>query len=463
VIATLVDWILSLHGAAAIAVVFLGPALESSAYVGFVVPGEIAVLLGGVLAYDGRIPLWAAIGAAVLGAIVGDSIGYWVGREYGRRILSTIGGRLPFVGARIDEHLDSAEAYVRRRGGSAVLFGRFTTALRVMVPGLAGMSGVRYRTFALFNVIGGVVWGTAFVLLGFVAGAAWERVAGIATWVGIALLALVVLVAVGGRVVRRWRDAERRGRGPLSSARRRWPGAVGWLERRFAPGPSGFALTLAVVGAGAAAWLFVAMTQDVLAHEEAVHLDPRVLRLVLDHRTNALTVGMRAVTVLGSRWTLVPLVLVGGGALRLRRRTWRPLVALAAALAGAPLLAAGFQQWVDRPRPPLALRLASVSGPGFPSVHATQAAAVYLMAAVVLTAPARIRARAVAGVVAALVILAVGVSRIYLGVHWFTDVVAGWALGAVWTLVLVAGALVRDAALAADRSRGSPEVRTRAL
>lgn len=447
-IAAIVDWILSLHGVVAVVVVFLVPAVEASAFVGFVFPGEIAVLLGGVLAYQGRIPLWAAIVAAVTGAIIGDSIGYWIGRKYGRRLLTSIGRRLPFVGARIDHHLEGAEAYVRRRGASAVFFGRFTAALRVMVPGLAGMAQIPYGEFALFNALGGVLWGTGFVVLGFVAGAAWERVAGIASRVGLAVLALVVVILIGGRVLKVWRRAEQAERGPLARARRRWPRQTRWLERRFDPvSPQGFALSAAVGGAVAGGWLFAAMTQDVIAKEESVRLDPRVLRFAVEHRTAGLTTFMKTITVFGSNWVVVTLALVVGLLIFARRGTWRPLVQLGLTVGGGILLYEGFTQWVGRARPPAEVRLVPVSGFAFPSGHATQAAAVFAMITVVLTARTSARYRVLGGVVAGLLILAVGVSRIYLGVHWFTDVVGGWALGGLWACVVIALNLATDGAI----------------
>jgi membrane protein DedA with SNARE-associated domain len=83
----LVDRILGLHGWAVLAVVFLAPALEASAFLGVLIPGEIAVLLGGVLAFQHRAPLPAVLAAAVAGAVVGDSVGYLVGRRWGRRLL----------------------------------------------------------------------------------------------------------------------------------------------------------------------------------------------------------------------------------------------------------------------------------------------------------------------------------------------------------------------------------------
>jgi membrane protein DedA with SNARE-associated domain len=118
---SITDRILSLSAGWALAVVFLGPALESSAFVGFVFPGEVAVLLGGVLAYQGRVSRPGVIVAAVLGAVAGDTIGYWVGRRWGHQMLRWIGHRIPFLKHRVDDHLERARAYLDRRGGMAVL------------------------------------------------------------------------------------------------------------------------------------------------------------------------------------------------------------------------------------------------------------------------------------------------------------------------------------------------------
>ena len=171
VIAGFTEKILTLPGWLVLSLVFLFPALEASAFVGFVFPGEIAVILGGVAASRGTVSLWAVIVAAVSGAIIGDSVGYFIGRRWGDRVLFSTIGRLPLVRRELDKHLDSARAYVRRRRGSAVFFGRFTTALRVLVPGLAGLSNVEYPAFLAYNVAGGATWGTAFAVLGYLAGA----------------------------------------------------------------------------------------------------------------------------------------------------------------------------------------------------------------------------------------------------------------------------------------------------
>src|SRR5438067_5204750 len=235
-----VERVLALHGWAALAIVFLLPALEASAFVGFVFPGEIAVVLVGVLAYQHRVSLGGAIAAAVLGAVVGDTLGYWVGREWGRSLLRGTVGRLPVVKHHLDKHLDRAQAFVRRRRGSAVFFGRFTAALRVLVPGLAGMSEIHFPTFLAFNAAGGILWGSGFVLLGYLAGEGWRHVEGVAGKTGLVLLGLVVIGLVASRLVRHAdrarlladRLAATR---PLTWVRRRFPTQPSWFRRRVDP------------------------------------------------------------------------------------------------------------------------------------------------------------------------------------------------------------------------------------
>lgn len=175
----------------ALALVFLLPALEASAFVGVVLPGEIGVVLGGVLANQGKLPLPAALAAGILGAVIGDSVGYWVGARYGERLLRKIPDRLLD-----DDKLERAEDSVRRLGGKSVFVGRFTAALRALVPGLAGMSRLPYLRFLAWNVAGGVLWATGFVLLGYLAGSQYHRVERYANYAGIALLVLIIGVVL---------------------------------------------------------------------------------------------------------------------------------------------------------------------------------------------------------------------------------------------------------------------------
>ena len=199
----LTDTILRLAGPLVLVAVFAVPALEASTLLGIVVPGELALVLGGVLAHQGRVPLAAAVVAGVAGAVVGDSVGYAIGRRVGERLLAHLPHRLIEPG-----QVERAKALVRRLGGRAVFVGRFTAGLRALVPGLAGVAGVPYRTFAVWNLAGGVLWATGFVLLGFAAGPAWRTAERFAGRTGLVLLATIV-VATTAALVRRRRPGHR--------------------------------------------------------------------------------------------------------------------------------------------------------------------------------------------------------------------------------------------------------------
>jgi membrane-associated protein len=200
----LTDTVLHLAGPLVLVAVFALPALEASTLLGIVVPGELALVLGGVLAHQGRVPLKAAVVAGSAGAVAGDTVGYVVGRRVGERLLAHLPRRLVEPG-----QVERATALVRRLSGRAVFVGRFTAALRALVPGLAGVAGVPYRTFAAYNLAGGVLWATGFVLLGYAAGPTWgtaERVAGRA---GLVLLGAIVAVAAAAALLHRRRPRHR--------------------------------------------------------------------------------------------------------------------------------------------------------------------------------------------------------------------------------------------------------------
>jgi len=167
---------------------------ESAALVGLVVPGEAALLAGGFLASAGRVSLTTVIIAAVAGAVAGDSAGYEIGRRAGPALRRSRAGR------RVGEaRWARAEAYLARRGGRAVFFGRWAGLLRALVPMLAGMGRLPYRTFLPYNVAGGVTWAPAVVLAGYSAGDSYQQVHQLAGQAGLALGGvLAVLIAVAG-------------------------------------------------------------------------------------------------------------------------------------------------------------------------------------------------------------------------------------------------------------------------
>lgn len=175
---------------------------EAAILVGMVLPGETALLVAGYFCHEKVLSLWIMIPLAVVAAIAGDSVGFEFGRKFGP------GFRRSRLGQWVGEPRWSvADKFLHRHGGKAVFFGRLTALLRALMPSMAGMSGMPYRTFLLWNAIGGLIWATGCVLLGYAFASALHRVEQYLTWAPIAVLAVLVLVAVGLHLRKRRREA----------------------------------------------------------------------------------------------------------------------------------------------------------------------------------------------------------------------------------------------------------------
>jgi membrane protein DedA with SNARE-associated domain len=181
---------------------------EAAILVGMVLPGETALLVAGVFCNSkyGELDLSVMIVVAIVCAIAGDSVGYEFGRHFGPSL------RRSRLGEWVGGHRWAAvDGFIHRHGGKAVLLGRLTALLRALMPSMAGMSGMRYRTFLVWNAIGGIVWASGCVLLGFAFASALDVVGKTLTWAPLAILAVV---AVGYLVLhvrkRRREQAEER-------------------------------------------------------------------------------------------------------------------------------------------------------------------------------------------------------------------------------------------------------------
>ncbi len=223
------DPILSLPPAVAYAVIALLVLGEAAVFLGFVLPGETAVVLGGVLASRHDLSLGWLVALVVVAAVVGDSVGYEVGRHYGERVL-----RWRML-HRHSDRLEGARGYLRERGAYAVFLGRWTAFLRAVMPGLAGVSRMPYRRFLVFNALGGIAWGVTFCLVGYLAGSSYTVVEKAIGRAGAAVTLVVVLVVL---VV--WHRSRRHdggegpppaGRSPLIPTRAQTPGTSAASEQ----------------------------------------------------------------------------------------------------------------------------------------------------------------------------------------------------------------------------------------
>ena len=237
-LASVASWLLHFSGPWVYLVCGLLVFGEAALLLGFVIPGETAALVGGALASSlgkGHVNLELMLVVIIGCAIVGDTTGYEVGKVLGPWLLE----RRPL---KDNLGVHKATQLIARFGGPAVFLGRWVALARAMVPGLSGMSGMRYRTFLLFNALGGIAWGTTFVLVGYAAGASYEKVA---KTIGVYSLAVVgvVVVAVAVRIAFRKRR-ERRERaelvasGELDGSRRPGADKGGRPDASAAPGAS---------------------------------------------------------------------------------------------------------------------------------------------------------------------------------------------------------------------------------
>ncbi|MHB1598375.1 MAG: DedA family protein [Acidimicrobiales bacterium] len=196
---SLLSPILGLHGFAAYAIVAVLCFGEAAFLLGFVVPGETAVVLGGVLASEHHVSLPAMVVLVVVAAVVGDTVGYAVGKRFGPALLRH---RL----LRDRPGVDKAREFLKRRGSAAVFLGRFTAVFRALVPGIAGMSDLPYRRFFVANALGGLIWGVAYTLAGYAVGLSYRRVLSDASTVSTAIIAVVAAALVAWLVRRRVKE-----------------------------------------------------------------------------------------------------------------------------------------------------------------------------------------------------------------------------------------------------------------
>ena len=190
------EWLIDLFARYGYAVVFVGVLLENA---GVPVPGETALPGGAALAQFGRLSLPWVVATAVAAAIIGDNLGFVVGRHGGRVLAERHGWKIGLTVARLQQF----DRFFEQYGPQTVFIARFVTGLRVFGAVLAGASGIRWRTFLFYNAVGAVVWSMAVALAGYLFAYSWDT---LERWIGrTGVMVLVVVALVGGFTLIRWR------------------------------------------------------------------------------------------------------------------------------------------------------------------------------------------------------------------------------------------------------------------
>jgi membrane protein DedA with SNARE-associated domain/membrane-associated phospholipid phosphatase len=435
--------------------------LETGAFVGLIVPGETVMLLGGAVAGQGAIDLYLLLAIAWFSAWAGDTTSFFIGRRLGRDFVLQRG---PAVGIS-HERFAQVEGYFGRHGGKTILIGRFISVVRALAPFVAGSSGMRYRAFVPYSILGTGLWSAAHILIGYFFSRSIDTAAKYAGR-GAFLLATLIVLAVAIVVIVRflrvppnrqrtveWMDAHWPSRWLVVLGRRLRPqGSFVWA--RLTPGGSfGLEFTTLMAVLAVALFVLVAYTVAISGDPGATAGDMTALDVAESIRVGWLTTLTKAFTNLGSAGVVIPVAVACAVALAATRR-WPEFWVLVAGTLIVFLAVNDLKDAVDRPRP--GGGLTSASGSSFPSGHAAYSV-LYLWGAV--TVVVRLRpgmARATGLVVAGIALTAlVGLSRVYLHVHYLSDVSAGWALGVSAYVLCAAVALVAVQLRQNDRSVSS--------
>jgi len=399
--------------------------LETGAFVGLIAPGEFTILVGGVVAGQGRIDVMALIAIVWVCAVAGDLTSYYLGRRLGRGFMERHGPKVKIT----HERLEQVERFFDRHGGKAILIGRFVGLVRAIAPFLAGSSRMPLRRFIPYDVVGAGLWGTTFVLLGYVFWHSFDKVASIAKQ---GALALGFAIALGFGIYEANRDAavkwidERPLLRPLLPLGRRIKAPLVFAWNRLTPGDLGLELTTLLMTGGIGFFVFFGYWHIFTKRDQTVG-DMRAMNIASDLNNGTGVAVAKIITTLGSLPVTGSVALAAALSLAMR---WR--VAEAVALVAGMGLTVWAVHWakgaVDRPRPDHPL--VSSMDQSYPSGHSAYAVVYIVVAIAIGRMFPRWRGRAaVVGAAVALTLL-IGVTRIYLRAHYFSDVIGGYGLAA---------------------------------
>ena len=438
--------------------------LETGAFVGLVVPGETTMLLGGAVAGQGAVDVYLLMAIAWFAAWAGDTTSFFIGRRLGRGFVLRNGPRVGIS----RERFERVEAYFERHGGKTILIGRFISLVRALAPFVAGSSGMKYRAFVPYSVLGTGVWSIAHIIIGYVFSRSIDEAAKYAGRGFFILGTLIVTTAAVVFMVRWLRkpvnrrklvaalERRRAGRWVLATARRLQPQARFFLNRVTPGGTLGLEFTTLFAILSVSLFVLIAYGVVLDGALGPTPGDEVMFDFAADVRTGFGVDVADAITHLGSAAIAWPLVILCAFALGWRRHFPEMVVVLVGMLIMA-IAVPQLKEAFDRPRPP-GETFTGAGGDAYPSGHAAYST-VYIWLAI--TAVIRLRpgmARATLVFFAGLAVTAlIGLSRVYLNVHWMSDVSGGWALGAsAFALCAAVALLVTQLRHDPARERGNP-------
>lgn len=421
-------------------VVLLVSLLESLAFVGWLVPGSILVVFAGFLSAGGYLDLGDLIWFAAVGAILGDGISYWLGTK-GTQLF---GSQNKFLKL---NHLEKGEQFFKKHGGKSIFLGRFISYLRSIIPFVAGLSKMDKRTFLLWNVASAFLWATSHLLLGYFFGGALNVIEVWSTRAGIFILTAILAVVIVRLSVKYAKPFFTFLESLVMSIKEavlanpdvkrfvsNHPYFFSFIRRRFDSSRfSGLTLTLLLIAFVYVFFLFAGTVQDIITTESLVAADIRLANFLYVFREAELIKFSLWVTLLGQWQIIVSSAMVISALLWLwRKRIY--ILPFWVSVAGSYLFTSLGKVLFHRPRPEVAYYLENSSS--FPSGHAAMAVAFYgFITYILFRLLKNWKTKTNILFVGLIVILAIGLSRLYLGVHYLSDVWGGYLLGLLWLMI----------------------------
>ena len=430
-------------------IIFLAIFLESSAFLGLILPGETMLVLAGFLSSQGYLKLGDCVWIVMLAAILGDSLGYFFGSTIGQHYFEKH-KRLLFLKRK---HIRKTNVYFQRHGGKTVFFSRFISILREAAPFAAGIAEMPYRKFFLYNAPGGILWTLVFLLLGYYFGQSWQL---IEKWLGRAGLFLVLLALTIVLFVYLYRLISRnkleimlwfkgKGRAFISAFQIRefektHPTIIDFFRRRLSAKLYLFLhLLVGLMFSAGFVWIFGRIVVNVLNGNPFVYLDRWVQDQILYFQTPFVTTFMKIVTRFGSGLIILIGSIFGIIYFYLHRKIAELVIYLVTIIGGSVLVLV-LKDAIHRPRPIVLVPLLHVQGWSFPSGHAMMSVVFWGIATYFLIRYQNSwKIRAFFVVALGFLISLISFSRLYLQVHYLSDIIGGIIGGLVWLTFAISG------------------------
>jgi len=424
----LMHWI-SLHPHAFIVAVFFIALMESLVVLGLLIPGAALLFGAGALMATGTLPIMPIMLSASAGAIVGDFISFLVGHYYQQRLRVI----WPFV--RYPRLVNRGVDFFVRHGGKSVFMARFIGPIRPIVPAIAGMMTMPITRFLAVDVVASLLWSPVYLLPGMVFGASLGLAAEVAGRLVVLLVVIAGIAWLGfwlvSTLIRILQPHAASGLAKLLDYSRNHPlikPLAGSLLDRDHPEARGLAILSVLFFI--TLWILLLISRQVLHGHWFDGIDSYIFYSLEDLRTPWVYRASVFITQFGSQ-TLLATVVAGSSAWLFWKRdtkaAWHWL---------AVYIATGLLTWVLKNTVHIARPVEFQTGFSFPSAHTSMSLAVYGFLALMIARELPVPRRWIPYSAAGLIVALIAMSRLYLGVHWFSDVLAGFSLGLAWVALI---------------------------